>query len=120
MSIDWTQVIIGICSIVITGVIVPLLNNLRKEIKNKLTASEQQTIEYWTEAAVRWAKQWLQSESGETKKVEVMYYLTGKIKNLGLSVNTEDLDKLVESIYQQVKTESTSRMGEMNANNAEG
>lgn len=105
MSIDWTQVIIGICSIVITGVIVPLLNNLRKDIKNKLSASEQQTVEYWTEAAVRWAKQWLQSESGETKKEEVMYYLVEKIDSLGIDINTEDLDKLVESIYQKVKSE---------------
>lgn len=105
MSIDWTQVIIGICSVVVTGVIVPLLNNLRKDIKNKLTASEQQTIEYWTEAAVRWAKQWLQSESGETKKEEVMYYLTEKIDSLGIKIDAEDLDKLIESIYQQVKSE---------------
>lgn len=105
MSIDWTQVIIGICSIVITGIVIPLLNNLRKDIKNKLTVSEQQMVEYWTEAAVRWAKQWLQSKSGETKKEEVMYYLIEKIDRLGIDINTEDLDKLIESIYQKVKSE---------------
>lgn len=105
MSIDWTQVIIGICSVVITGVIVPLLNNLRKDIKNKLTASEQQTVEYWTEAAVRWAKQWLQSESGETKKEEVLSFVLKKTDELGIKINAEDLDKLIESIYQKVKSE---------------
>lgn len=105
MSIDWTQVIIGICSVVITGVIVPLLNNLRKDIKNKLTASEQQTVEYWTEAAVRWAKQWLQSESGETKKEEVLSFVLKKTDELGIKIDDEDIDKLIESIYQKVKSE---------------
>lgn len=106
MSIDWTQVIIGICSIIITGVIVPLLNNLRKDIENKLTASEQQTVVYWTEAAVRWAKQWLQSESGEKKKTEVLSFVLKKTDELGIKIDDEDIDKLIESIYQQVKSES--------------
>lgn len=105
MSIDWTQVIIGICSVVITGVIVPLLNNLRKDIKNKLSTSEQQTVEYWTEAAVRWAKQWLQSESGETKKEEVLSFVLKKTDELGIKIDDEDIDKLIESIYQKVKSE---------------
>lgn len=107
--IDWTEVIIAICSIVITGVLIPLFNNLRKDAKNKLTESQVQTVDYWTEVSVRWAKQWLQSETGEVKKQEVLKFLTGKMGDLGIDIGAEDLDKLIEAVYEKVKAEAAEK-----------
>lgn len=107
--IDWTEVIIAICSIVITGVLIPLINNLRKDAKNKLTESQVQTVDYWTEVSVRWAKQWLQSETGEVKKREVLDFLTGKMNSLGIDIEAEDLDKLIEAVYERVKAETAEK-----------
>lgn len=107
--IDWTEVIIAICSIVITGVLIPLFNNLRKDAKNKLTESQVQTVDYWTEVSVRWAKQWLQSETGEVKKQEVLKFLTSKMGDLGINIGAEDLDKLIEAVYERVKAEAAEK-----------
>ena len=92
--IDWTEVIIGICSIVITGIMIPLINAKRKEVK------------YWTEVGVRWAKQWLWSESGQKKKAEVTDFLNKKLAELNLNMTAEDIDKIIEAIYERVKAES--------------
>ena len=105
MGIDWTQVIISLCALVITGVIVPCIKAIIANEKATLDKKTQETIEYWTETGVRWAKQWLQSKSGEKKKEAVLEYLTAKFSELGIDVAEEDVDKLIEAIYEQVKTE---------------
>ena len=105
MGIDWTQVIISLCALVITGVIVPCIKAIIANEKASLDKKTQETIEYWTETGVRWAKQWLQSESGEKKKEAVLEYLAAKFSELGIDVAEEDVDKLIEAIYEQVKTE---------------
>ena len=103
MGIDWTQVIISLCALVITGVIVPCIKAIIANEKASLDKKTQETIEYWTETGVRWAKQWLQSESGEKKKEAVLEYLATKFSELGIDVAEEDVDKLIEAIYEQVK-----------------
>ena len=103
MGIDWTQVIISLCALVITGVIVACIKTIIANEKATLDKKTQETIEYWTETGVRWAKQWLQSESGEKKKEAVLEYLAVKFSELGLDVAEEDVDKLIEAIYEQVK-----------------
>ena len=103
MGIDWTQVIISLCALVITGVIVPCIKTIIANKKATLDKKTQETIEYWTETGVRWAKQWLQSESGEKKKEAVLEYLAVKFSELGIDVAEEDVDKLIEAIYEQVK-----------------
>lgn len=101
--IDWTEVIIGVCSIVITGVMIPLINAKRKEVKNRLTDDQLAAVQYWTEVGVSWAKQWLQSEPGEKKKAEVIEFINKKLTELGLSMTAEDIDKMVEAIYERIK-----------------
>lgn len=105
MTIDWTEVIIGVCGIIITGVLVPWINAKTQQAKSKLSKEQQAEIEYWTEVGVRWAKQWLQSETGEKKKAEVMVYVSDKLHELGIDVSAADLDKIIESIYERVKKE---------------
>lgn len=104
--IDWTEIIIGICSMVITGIMIPLINAKKKEVKNRLTDDQLATVEYWTEVGVRWAKQWLWSESGQKKKAEVTDFLNKKLAELNLNMTAEDIDKIIEAIYEKVKAES--------------
>ena len=103
MTIDWTQIIISLCSLIITGILIPLINAKIKETKNKLSAEATKEIEYWTAVGVKWAKQWLQSETGEKKKAAVMTFLTVKLRELGLNVSEEDLDKIIEAVYCEIK-----------------
>lgn len=105
MGIDWTEVVISLCALVVTGVFVPCIRTLVKNEKATFDQKTQETIEYWVEIGVRWAKQWLASETGEKKKEEVLAYTSSKLTELGIKVTDEDLDKLIESIYEQVKTE---------------
>lgn len=104
--IDWTEIIIAVCSLLITGFIIPLLRGKWQESKAKLSKADRETIESVVETAVRWAKQWLQSEAGETKKAEVMMYVSDKLKELGIEVSATDLDKIVEAVYERVKNEA--------------
>ena len=105
MEINWTEVVISLCALIITGVFVPCIKAIIRNEKASLSQKTQDTIEYWVETGVRWAKQWLQSESGEKKKEEVLAYTSNKLTELGIKVSKDDLDKLVESVYEQVKTE---------------
>ena len=105
MNIDWTEVIIGICTVIITGVLVPLIRTSWLQKKSEMTQEQQETIQYWTEIGVRWAKQWLSSETGEKKKAEVMVYVSDKLTELGIAVSDADLDKIIEAVYESVKKE---------------
>ena len=105
MGIDWTEVVISLCALVVTGIFVPCIKALIKNEKQQIDKQTQETIEYWVEIGVRWAKQWLQSETGEKKKEEVLAYVSDKLSGLGITITDEDLDKLIECIYEQVKNE---------------
>lgn len=97
------QVIISICSILITGVLIPLITSKWKLAKADMDKETQETVEYWVTVGVQWAKQWLQSETGETKKERVLEYVSAKLQELQISLSAEDLDKLIEAIYSEVK-----------------
>lgn len=105
--INWTEVIIGLCSIIITGVIVPLVTAKVKIVKAEMSKETQETVRYWTEVSVRWAKQWLQSETGEKKKEEVLRFVSEKLRELKIDVSADELDKIIEAVYEQVKKESS-------------
>lgn len=105
--VNWTEVIIGVCSIIITGVIVPLVTTKWKLAKADMDKETQATVRYWTEVSVRWAKQWLQSETGEKKKEEVLRFVSEKLQELKIDVSADELDKIIEAVYEQVKKESS-------------
>ena len=108
MGIDWTEVIISICALVVTGIFVPCIKTLIANEKQQIDKQTQDTIVYWTEVGVRWAKQWLHSETGEKKKEEVLNYVSTKLTELGISISEDDLDKLIECVYEQVKGEKVA------------
>lgn len=103
--VDWTDIIIGICSILITGILIPLVRAAWKSSQTKLTKEEQEIVESIVETGVRWAKQFLASETGEKKKAEVLNYVSDKLNELNIKVSADDIDKMIESIYEQVKKE---------------
>ena len=107
--IDWTQVVISLAVVIITGVIIPVgkmcYNKLKTEIEAITTAEQREAIESLAEALVRWAKQYLWKETGEEKKKQVMKKLVKWLKKKGIDVDYEYLDTIVESIYEQVKKE---------------
>lgn len=103
--INWTEVIISLCTLLITGVLVPLITTKWKVAKANMSQSTQDTIEYWVEVGVRWAKQWLYSETGEKKKAEVLEFTSAKLRELKIDVSASELDKIIEAVYEQVKAE---------------
>lgn len=112
--IDWTKVIISICSIIITGVLIPLLRvkylEIRAkylEIRENLSEKQRDTVDYWLSVAVRWAKQYLYDYPGAKKKEEVLSFVSKKLISLGIEVPEEDLDKCMEAIYEEIKKEAS-------------
>lgn len=81
------------------------LQPIRETAKNKLGEDEYNSLMKWTETAVRWARQWMKTATGEEKKEEVMLFVLKKADKLGLAVDEEDIDKMIEAIYDKVKKE---------------
>ena len=77
--------------------------------KRQLSEEEYTQLNDITETAVRWAKQWLDTATGEEKKEEVLRYLEEKTAELGLNITVEDIDKAIEAAYEKVKKETESK-----------
>ena len=77
--------------------------------KRQLSQEEYKQLSDITETAVRWAKQWLDTATGEEKKEEVLRYLEEKTAELGLNITVEDIDKAIEAAYENVKKETESK-----------
>lgn len=105
MGINWVEVVASICAVIVTGVFVPFVKSIIANEKATLSKSTQDTIDYWVEVGVRWAKQWLQTETGEKKKEEVLKFVTEKMSELKISVSTDELSVIIEAVYEQVKIE---------------
>ena len=77
--------------------------------KRQLSEEEYKQLNDITETAVRWAKQWLDTATGEEKKEEFLRYLEEKTAELGLNITVEDMDKAIEAAYEKVKKETESK-----------
>ena len=77
--------------------------------KRQLSEEEYKQLNDITETAVRWAKQWLDTATGEEKKEEVLRYLEEKTSELGLNITADDIDKAIEAAYEKVKKETESK-----------
>lgn len=78
---------------------------MKNLLKKKTTKEEYETLLELAEIAVRWAKQWMQTASGEEKKEEVYRYLIERCRGLGLEFTEEDIDKAIEASYEAIKKE---------------
>ena len=77
--------------------------------KRQLSEEEYKQLNDITDTAVRWAKQWLDTATGEEKKEEVLRYLEEKTAELALNITVEDIDKAIEAAYEKVKKETESK-----------
>ena len=78
---------------------------IRELAQTKLSEDDYKTLLKLTEIAVRWARQWMKTATGEEKKAEVAGYLLRKAQALGLNVDEEDIDKVIEAVYDKIKNE---------------
>lgn len=77
--------------------------------KRQLSEEEYKQLLDTADTAVRWAKQWLDTATGEEKKEEVLRYLEEKTSELGLNITADDIDKAIEAAYEKVKKETGSK-----------
>ena len=107
--IDWTEIIVSVCTLVFTGFLIPiaksLIDKVKVEIDTTLNEQDGKLIYEIVETSVRWARQWLQSETGEKKKEEVLKYVSERLNALGIEVDADYIDKLIESVYDTIKSE---------------
>jgi len=82
---------------------------VREAVEEKTGAEDYLILLKLTETAVRWARQWMQTNTGDEKKEEVLRYLRKKIQALGLDVDEEDVDKTIEGVYDKVKREKLKK-----------
>ena len=107
--IDWTEIIVSVCTLVFTGILIPiaksLIDKVKVEIDTTLNEQDKKLVYEIVETSVRWARQWLQSETGEKKKEEVLKYVSERLNALGIEVDADYIDKLIESVYDAIKSE---------------
>ena len=107
--VDWTEIIVSVCALVLTGILIPiaksLINKVKVEIETTLNEQDEKLVYEIVETSVRWARQWLQSETGEKKKEEVLKYVSERLNALGIEVDADYIDKLIESVYDAIKSE---------------
>lgn len=85
---------------VLTYVVVPAIKTWHR---SKLTKDQRDTLNYWVDIGVRWAKQWLQTDTGVEKKEKVMQFVLEKVEELGLPYTEDDIDKAIEAVYGSIK-----------------
>lgn len=100
---EFIKIVFLAISLVLSGAVTLLLIPAIGTFRSKLSASQQQELTFWVTVGVRWAKQWLASESGKEKKKQVMDFVRVKVAELGLPFSDDDIDKAVESVYSSIK-----------------
>lgn len=96
--IDLTQVVVAVLTLVISLVsafLVPL-------IKSKVSAEQLETIKLWVNVAVEAAEQmYIGSGRGKEKKEYVVSFLNSK----GFTLNTDEIDALIEGAVLELNLE---------------
>lgn len=88
------EAIIALALAVLTGLAIPYL-------KSVTTTAQQEQISTWVKVAVMAAEQLYASEEGAAKKSYVVDYLSA----IGLTVDSTELDALIESAVYQLASE---------------
>lgn len=94
--VDLTQIIVAVLSLMLSLVSAFLI----PYIKEKVTAEQFATIKLWVKVAVQAAEMlYVGSGRGEEKKKYVVEFLNSK----GFTLNTEEIDNLIESAVLELK-----------------
>lgn len=95
--INLVVAVIGVAIAAITRYVIPW-------IKSKITESKWEQLISWAVVAIRAAKQTFPPEENEAKKEWVRDYLHGIITfKLHINVNEDDLDRIIEGVYNEIK-----------------
>lgn len=98
MNIDLTQIVvalIGLMSLVITSVIVPL-------IKSKLTAEQWDTIYNYAVAAVQAAEIIIGAGKGDEKFVWAKEYIEAQCKAHGIKIDMDTVQVAIENAWKNL------------------
>lgn len=96
MTVDLTQIIVAILTLVISAVSAFLI----PYIKTKVSAEQFATIKLWVQVAVQAAEMlYVGSGRGEEKKQYVIEFLKSK----GFTLNAEEIENLIESAVLELK-----------------
>ena len=90
------KAVLAIISVVITTVIVPY-------IKERIGQDKYNKLVEYTKFAVRCAEQLYTPEEWEQKKEYVSQYITEKATELGIGLNEQDIDLLIEGVVNLIK-----------------
>lgn len=90
------KAVLAIISVVITTVIVPY-------IKERIGQDKYNKLVEYTKFAVRCAEQLYTPEEWEQKKAYVSQYITEKATDLGIGLNEQDIDLLIEGVVNLIK-----------------
>lgn len=103
MNMEMAQMIKMILEILITIFIVILLPELKKYLQNKLGNDKYEELLGYIEYAVRSAEQIYKVNESKEKKRYVYNYILDKSSELGLDLNPDDINILVEGVVNAVK-----------------
>lgn len=98
---EYSDVIIKIIVLIITGILIPMVN---KYINTYVSEKQLNIIKGYIETGVRCANQIYTQEQWKEKKQYVLNYATEVVNGLGLVITSEQLDTIIEGIVNQVKT----------------
>lgn len=100
-----TQLFLKLASGLITIIIALVSYFVIPWIKNKVGIEKWNFISDKVEKAVRAAKQLFSDspEDNEKKKEYVVNYVTKVVNNMNINVTSEDMEVLIEGIYENIK-----------------
>lgn len=90
------RAVLAILSVIITTVIVPY-------IKERIGQDKYDKLVEYTKYAVRCAEQMFTPEQWEEKKQYVSKYITEKANDIGIGLNEQDIDLLIEGVVNLIK-----------------
>ena len=90
------KAVLAILSVFITTVLVPY-------IKERIGNDKYNKLVEYTKYAVRCAEQIYTPEEWEKKKKYVSQYITEKANDMGIGLNEQDIDLLIEGVVNLIK-----------------
>ena len=103
MTIDWTQLIIGLCGIVLTIFVAPY-------IKMKWSQLQDESVEFWLRTLMSAAETYFATGTGKEKKQWVLDEMQKRFPKLDIAI----LDSALESMFRELVIEGIINNDEIN------
>ena len=89
--IDWTHLIIGITSVVVTVVLIPLIREKYQQVRTE-------TIDYWLRIFMASAETYFSTGEGKAKKEWVLEHLSAKFPKLDIDMLSDCLEAMFREL----------------------